>query len=226
MTETFAPEFVEWPKTPRLFRDIVITEKIDGTNAAIHIEQGSEITYSTVFDADIYPLKPWEVWDGQHVWRVAAQSRKRIITPESDNYGFARWVRENAADLVHILGPGLHFGEWWGQGIQRRYGLETKRFSVFNTARWFAVDEDSGTSMDDRATQSGICDQIDAVPVLYEGPFSEGAIVWALQNLTSDGSQAAPGFMNPEGICVYHTQTRSVFKVTLDNYDAGKWEAA
>ena len=32
--------------------------------------------------------------------------------------------------------------------------------------------------------------------------------------------------MSPEGICVYHSQTRSVFKVTLDNNDKGKWEAA
>jgi hypothetical protein len=31
-------EFREWPKTPRLFRTIVVTEKIDGTNAAIHVE--------------------------------------------------------------------------------------------------------------------------------------------------------------------------------------------
>ena len=32
-------------------------------------------------------------------------------------------------------------------------------------------------------------------------------------------------FMNPEGICIYHTQTRGVMKVTLDHNDAGKWEA-
>ena len=30
-------EFVEWPKTKRLFRDIVVTEKLDGTNSAIHL---------------------------------------------------------------------------------------------------------------------------------------------------------------------------------------------
>jgi len=198
MTETFAPEFVEWPKTPRLFRDIVITEKIDGTNAAIHVSP-----------------------DGQ----VAAQSRKRLITSENDNYGFARWVHENAADLAYILGPGLHFGEWWGQGIQRRYGMEMKRFSLFNADRWLKL-EPGGNSMENRAHNTLIYGQIDAVPVLYSGPFSETAIRGCLDALRAYGSQAAPGFMNPEGICVYHTQTRSVFKVTLDNYDAGKWEAA
>lgn len=30
-------EFQPWPKIARLNRDIVITEKIDGTNAAVHI---------------------------------------------------------------------------------------------------------------------------------------------------------------------------------------------
>jgi hypothetical protein len=224
---TFTPEFREWPKTPRLFRDIVITEKIDGTNAAIHIERGTAINAAGVFDA--YPLKPWEVWDGEHVWRVAAQSRKRLITPESDNYGFARWVRDNAADLVKILGPGVHFGEWWGQGIQRRYDMPHKRFSLFNTARWYEPDPSDPHGLDSMSTRAGLTalvDEIDAVPVLYQGTFSEARIHHALMSLKLHGSQAAPGFMNPEGVCVYHTQTRSVCKVTLDHNDAGKWEAA
>ncbi|MFF1417617.1 RNA ligase family protein [Streptomyces sp. NPDC058280] len=215
MSEKFTPAFREWPKTPRLFRDIVITEKIDGTNAAIHISE-----------------------DGQ----IVTQSRKRIISPENDNYGFARWTRENAADLAHILGPGLHFGEWWGQGIQRRYGLNGRRFSLFNTVRWWAVDE-AGTSMDGRATQSDICDQIDAVPVLYKGHFSESAIWGTVDELREGGSVAAPGFMKPEGVCVFHVASGRVFKVTADHQDgnpqhlasgplndirrdAGKWEAA
>lgn len=195
MTE-FAPEFREWPKTKRLFRDIVVTEKIDGTNAALHISE-----------------------DGQ----VVAQSRNRLITPDGDNYGFARWAEEHAFDLGFVLGPGLHYGEWWGQGIQRRYGMSSKKFSVFNTARW-AMPDDSGLAMMDRARGSKMGEQLDAVPVLYEGTFSEAAITQALSDLRTHGSFAAPGFMNPEGICVYHTQTRNVFKVTLDNQDAGKWE--
>ena len=31
-----APPFRDWPKIARLNRDVVITEKIDGTNGAIH----------------------------------------------------------------------------------------------------------------------------------------------------------------------------------------------
>ncbi|MFD7646367.1 RNA ligase family protein [Streptomyces albidoflavus] len=219
-------EFVEWPKTRRLFRDIVVTEKLDGTNSAVHL------TLLADWEADLITSVPGD--NSLHValvdgvqWAVTAQSRKRIITPgkSTDNFGFATWVYDNAADLVRILGEGLHFGEWWGQGIQRGYGLDERRFSLFNAARWWAADED-GTSMNSRAEQSDIIDQIDAVPVLYEGTFAEAAICAALTDLGDYGSVAAPGFMNPEGICVYHTQTRTIFKVTLDNQDAGKWEAA
>jgi hypothetical protein len=124
-------EFKPWPKIARLNRDITITEKIDGTNAAVIVTEEGE---------------------------VAAQSRTRIITPDADNFGFARWVAEHAETLVDLLGPGRHFGEWWGQGIQRRYGLTEKRFSLFNTARY---------GEHDFATFP----QVGIVPVLYCGPF-------------------------------------------------------
>jgi hypothetical protein len=202
--------FQPWPKTPRLFRDIIITEKIDGTNAAIHIEE-----------------------DG----RVAAQSRNRLITPDSDNYGFATWVHANAGDLAYILQPGTHYGEWWGAGIQRRYGQDSKRFSIFNTDRWAKVDAVLGSSMQSRAAGATLGAEIDAVPVLYHGQFSEAAIWEAVDELKENGSVAAPGFMNPEGVCVFHVASRQVFKVTTDTppgnvhsldvrRDAGKWEDA
>ncbi|MGW1268184.1 RNA ligase family protein [Streptomyces sp. NPDC002491] len=209
-------EFTEWPKTKRLFRDIVVTEKIDGTNSAIHI------TTIAAWEADLIKSAPGD--NSLHVvevggaWHaVSAQSRRRIITPgkSTDNFGFAGWVYDNAADLVEILGEGLHFGEWWGKGIQRGYGLDEKRFSLFNTARHF---ENPGAEV------GGV--PVGPVPVLYEGTFSEARIHHALMSLKLHGSHAAPGFDNPEGICVFHSQSRNVYKVTLDNNDAGKWEAA
>src|SRR6185369_17529395 len=96
--------FQPWPKIPRLNRDITITEKIDGTNAAVGVS-----------------------YDKAVVW---AQSRTRIITPQNDNAGFAKWVEQNARELADVLGPGLHFGEWWGQGVQRGYGMTRKFFSL------------------------------------------------------------------------------------------------
>lgn len=184
-------EFTAWPKTPRLFRDIIVTEKIDGTNAGIHITENPELpgTYS-----------------------VQAQSRTRLIFPGNDNYGFAAWVAENAAQLIELLGPGLHFGEWWGAGIQRRYGLTERRFSLFNTDKLPGGGSYVGSAV------------VNTVPMLYRGVFSEKWIRHALTELRDHGSFAAPGFMSPEGICVWHSQTRQVSKVTLDNQDAGKWE--
>ena len=40
-----------------------------------------------------------------------------------------------------FLVPGRHFGEWWGSGIQRGYGLDEKTFSLFNAYRWGWLNE-------------------------------------------------------------------------------------
>lgn len=208
-------DFESFPKIPRLNRDIVITEKIDGTNAAVLIE---EIEGHLVLDAEDLDLRGWLTIDGRH-YAVQAQSRKRLITPESDNFGFARWVRENAEELVRLMGPGRHFGEWWGQGIQRGYGQVGKIFSLFNPTFRFGDPATSGPG----GTPSGLLhNEIRTVPVLYEGPFDQGAIGRAVDRLSWYGSEAAPGFMNPEGVIVYHTAAGSLFKVTCQNDEKPK----
>ena len=174
-------EFTPFPKIARLNRDIVVTEKIDGTNAAINIRTDEDgFTYAT------------------------AQSRNRVITPESDNYGFARWVYDNLEELFATLGDGLHFGEWWGSGIQRRYGLtgDDKRFSLFNTSRW-------------EGTDLSAVPGLGVVPVLYAGPFDSSIVDACVSSLALFGSVASPGFADPEGVVVYHTAARTMFKVTV-----------
>lgn len=186
MTTTIAAEqdsieFLAWPKTPRLFRDMIVTEKIDGTNGAIIVTE-----------------------DG----RVAAQSRNRLVTPgkQTDNYGFARWVYENAGELADVLGPGRHFGEWWGSGIARGYGLThgEKRFSLFNVDRYAALDLQN-------------VDGLGTVPVLLRHTFNSNLVQSVLDKLVEDGSAAAPGFMKPEGVIVYHSQAQQVFKALIEN---------
>jgi hypothetical protein len=54
------------------------------------------------------------------------------------------------------------------------------------------------------------------VPVLYEGIFRELALTEVTNSLALEGSVAAPGFMDPEGIIVYHQAARQLFKYTLD----------
>ncbi len=178
--QTETVQFEEFPKIARLSRECVVTEKIDGTNAQIIIAT-----------------------DG----RVAAGSRTRLITPTDDNFGFARWVSENSVALAELLGPGRHFGEWWGSGIQRGYGLKEKRFSLFNTHRWGALEPNGLVSV---------------VPILHEGLFDTAVIQATLTLLGAEGSRAAPGFMKPEGVVIFHKAANAMFKKTLDKDDEWK----
>lgn len=199
-TPTNPTDFQEFPKMARLSREVIITEKIDGTNAQILILE-----------------------DGT----VMAGSRTRWITPEADNFGFATWVKANAATLA-LLGPGRHFGEWWGSGIQRGYGLQKgeKRFSLFNVARWCLHGETPQRipTQDPRVEkyQDVLPPGVGLVPLLYRGPFVQSAWEAALDQLRTQGSAAAPGFMNPEGIVVFHTAGQVGFKKTLEKDDTPK----
>lgn len=193
--------FQDFGKIPRLFRECVITEKIDGTNGQVHIEE------IAVAEADPELQKvPWIVLP-QSGLVIAAGSRSRYLSYSDDNFGFYKWVEQNADELIK-LGPGRHYGEWWGQGIQRRYGINEKRFSLFNVERW--------KNEEDRPK----CCHV--VPVLYRGPFQTFAVRAELDMLQRDGSRAAPGFMKPEGIMVYHTAARQLFKATIENDDEPK----
>lgn len=174
-------EFRPFPKIPRLSRPVVVTEKLDGTNACIWIDDTGT--------------------------QIRAGNRKRWITPQDDNHGFAKWVAENQLDLFN-LGPGFHYGEWWGQGIQRGYGLKEKRFSLFNVKRW--------------AEDRPACCHV--VPSLWEGDFDTKLINECLHLLRTEGSFASPDFMNPEGIMIYHIHAGQYFKKTLEKDDVGKEE--
>lgn len=185
-------DFMGFPKMARLSRDVIITEKIDGTHAQIYIEVApfggnlqDALGRFTAGAVDFY------LWAG---------SRTRWMTPWNDNYGFAQWASEHAPELVK-LGPGSHFGEWWGRGIQRGYGLTEKRFSLFQTERW--------SDPEQRPACCGV------VPVLFRGEFDTTSIKSHLEALAVHGSHAAPGFMNPEGIVVWHTAANIGFKKTI-----------
>lgn len=189
--------FVCFPKIARLSRNCIVTEKIDGTNAQI-IVADAEYEVANWLST----VEPVAVVDGL---KLIAGSRNRFLTIANDNFSFARWVADNAEELVK-LGVGRHFGEWWGQKIQRTYGLEEKRFSLFNTTR-FAEDRPS-------------CCHV--VPVLYNGMFTTEAVEDAVEELRTNGSKAAPGFMRPEGAVVFHEAAGVGFKKTLENDEKPK----
>lgn len=187
------PLFEEFQKIARLSRECVISEKLDGTNAQVY------------FPEDGGPM--------------LCGSRNRWITPADDNYGFAKWAHAHEEELRDGLGLGRHYGEWWGQGIQRKYGLDHKRFSLFNTGRWL----DSHTNeqpLNEKQSYAPACCYV--VPVLYHGLFTTGAVSVELDRLAVEGSRAAPGFMNSEGVVIWHEAARQLFKKTLLKDEAPK----
>ena len=175
-------EFQEFPKMARLSREVIVTEKIDGTNAQVFISE-----------------------DGA----IIAGSRTKWLTPQNDNFGFAKWVEENKEELLK-LGVGRHFGEWWGSGIQRGYGLPKgeKRFSLFNVSRW-----------SDDEIRPKCCH---VVPILYRGIFDTAKIDECLNTLKEKGSFAFDGFMKPEGVVVFHIAGNIGFKKTIEKDDTPK----
>lgn len=165
-------EFKSWPKITRVEnrRQPVFTEKLDGTNSCIVIDSEGNF---------------------------GCQSRNRLITPEDDNYGFAKWAFANKEELQK-LGEGHHYGEWWGLGIGRGYGQQEKRFSLFNTRRWGAHNPNTPSC-------------VSVVPSLPVKTVEE-----ARQFLIENGSLAAPGFMRPEGAVMFDLDTETFFKIIID----------
>ena len=186
--------FEPFEKLGRMNRGCTITEKIDGTNAQI------------CFGAD---------------GDMLVGSRKRQIWPEGwegktgcDNAGFAGWVYVNREALFEFLGEGRHFGEWCGGKIQRGYDMEEKRFLLFNTGR-FGPDRQE---IPEELKEVGL----GVVPVLYQGMFTSDVVDEVMDSLKHYGSKISEGFMNPEGVVVYHQAIKKMFKVTYDHDKTGK----
>lgn len=177
--------FEPWPKIKRLNTfQCVIEEKIDGTNAQILIEDNQV---------------------------VMVGSRKRIITPgkSTDNYGFAGWVESHHDSLVHLLGNGRHYGEWYGNGIQHGYSMSEKRFALFNARRY---------NQNPHIVEG---DLLDIVPILYEGEYSPDMVESVMSDLYSTGSKLVPG-QKSEGIIVRVGD--QMFKDTFEHKE-GKWKS-
>jgi len=172
-------EFKAWEKIPRENPfTVTITEKMDGTNACIVIQDGAI---------------------------VAVQSRKRFITPEDDNFGFAKWVEDNNDDLLS-LEEGYHYGEWAGLGIQKNpHNLEGKKFFLFNTFRWNI----------DNPNRPKCCN---VVPILYQGMLEPETIPELLEGLKNEADVGE----TPEGVVVYYHAFRKYTKHTIISPN-GKW---
>jgi hypothetical protein len=198
------PGFRSFKKIPRLSRDITITEKINGTNLVIYI--GEDYTFFV----------------GSHnQWLWSTDP----VGLHQDNYGCVQWVKANLEELKK-LGPGYHYGEFWGLGVQHGYGLKEKRFSLFNTSRWCMYNEepklisiDPQTKIEKYQERSPQCCHI--VPVLFKGIFTTEIVEHHLNELKRLGSVAVPGYMKAEGVVIFHHAAGQYFKKTIE-HDEGK----
>jgi hypothetical protein len=200
-------KFIEFKKIPRLSREVIVTEKIDGSNGQIYIVKEEELT-----SIDDYFFIEEHLLARKDNLLMFAGSRNRWlqIGKQNDNMGFATWVKENAEELFQ-LGEGCHFGEYYGKSIQRGYGLDHKRFALFNVSKWANQNEPL-------AEEQSYCPKCcEVVPTLYVGDFDTQKIYEALVMLKWDGSRAVPGYTLPEGIIIFHTASGHYYKKTVEN---------
>ena len=187
--------FEAFEKMARMKRECTITEKVDGTNAQILFNEDGELLVG---------------------------SRKREIWPEGtegkpkgcDNVAFAKWVYENRTALFEFLGQGRHFGEWCGGKIQRGYGMVERKFLLFNSGRF----GEGKQEIPEDLTNAGL----GVVPVLFKGVFTTDTVDKVMTDLKNTGSHVGEGFMNPEGVVVYHHALRKSFKITYEHDYTGK----
>jgi hypothetical protein len=234
MTVIKASDYPKFRPIPRLHRRTVITEKINGTNGLIEVTKNETDQDLFVPDGETIPGVSVSLWDEETQthsrWLVRAGSRNRWLTPDNDNFGFARWVWDHAIELAEGLGEGKHYGEWFGKGIQSGYGLDEKRFALFNVAKWY-------DPRDPEVTEQYLAtfpkakpapEAVTVVPVIsvIDGKWLNEAVDEALNTLEHEGSYIAPGFTDPEGIVVFHDAAGVYFKATIKNDEQPKSKVA
>lgn len=188
-------EFKPFPKIERVSKSyMTVTQKIHGTNAQVFIYD----TATLGPDGEVVPIKELKVG-----------SRTRWITPEDDNFGFAKFVYENKQEFIDKLGIGQHFGEWAGPGINSGEGLKEKTFILFDRHRY--------------PPERALPPRTTIVPLLHSGPVDLTQLPHIMQQLKEGGSSLVPGFMRPEGIVVqvFGTRLKMVFDAEETSWTKG-----
>lgn len=123
--------------------------------------------------------------------KVYAQKRSEIITPEHDNFDFAKYVKHTVEPLVTKFNDSFDViihGEWYGPGVQNGVAcshLSTRRFAIFaietteiakdsldhNENDWFVVKPELIKIILDNHFHKGIPDTFDILPFFYEHSF-------------------------------------------------------
>lgn len=179
-------EFKSFPEIKKLgSAAMYITQKIHGSNAQVFVFQTPEGGLD-----------------------LLVGSRTRWIAPGNDNYGFAAHVYANKEAFLK-LGPGQHFGEWTGPGINSGEGLSDKTLVLFDHWKF--------------PPERELPPQTVVVPVLYEGAFDLSKVDGVMADLKENGSKLVPGFMRPEGVVVRIKGDR--YKVVFQAEET-KWKSS
>jgi hypothetical protein len=150
---------------------MIITQKIHGSNAQVVITEND----------------------------ILCGSRNRWLTPDDDNFGFAKFVHDNKEEFISKLGVGTHYGEWAGPGINSGEGLTEKTFILFDYWKFSDV---------------ALPPNCRVVPVLYKGKLNLDKIDEVMEDLRVNGSKLVPGFMKPEGVVI--TLNGGLFKKVFE----------
>lgn len=185
----------------------VISEKIDGTNGLIQIDYKYD-------------------WNGQRYDDHLVQfgSRNRYITTTDDNAGFANYFTPHIASICTLAEslinygdndnpkqdwPIYIYGEWFGKGIQRGYGLDEKYFMPFSS--FYA----------EHMIKAGI-PNIMMPNIMYTGKFSLEVVDNCMNRLTSGGFHTLiTNYDYPEGVVIYFPKYNFRLKQT---FEGSKWE--
>ena len=205
-------DFKPFPKIPRFSRDIIITEKIDGSNGLVFIYSPKDKLRFPFCDERDIPsqefIDKYCLSSKDELYIFSGSKNRWLNTSKNgDNHNFAKWVQLHAEELLQ-LGEGKHYGEFYGSGIQRGYGLTEKRWALFNVSKWANKNEPL------KEGQSYCPDCCEVVPILYEGMFDTQKINEVLEQLKTHGSYAVP-YMNPEGIIIFHAASGHLYKKTI-----------
>lgn len=203
-------------------------------------------TGTVAFHASIYPyilpemsykiIKKFRGYiTAWHKTSVIVDEHTTLVESEivSINKSYANKNRNKTRYDIEVEGNNNFFANnllVHNSGIQRSYNLKEKRYSMFNTIRWCLHDQEPQRieTQDPRIEkyQEKLPSCCGLVPVLYKGMFTTQAVEDCVEFLRKNGSQAAPGFMQPEGVVVYHIAGNVGFKKTLekDEEPKSKWK--
>lgn len=184
---------------PGIFQEgeeVVVTEKIHGTNCRVGI------VYHTDLDSGLFS---WQFMAGSHGVRRKELDEKGVrslywmpLGENKEESALAKLLSRCQSEL-EAKSAVIVFGEIFGPGIQdMRYGQQAPSFRIFDiSVDGNYVDYDV---MSDMVNQSGL----QAVPVLYRGPFSQAKMDELVDGPTTvcDTSEIKEPFKGREGIVI------------------------